>query len=229
MGKRITKLIKYLFLCLIELLYPKRTKCISCNKEIDDELQICENCLKNLTKIHGPCKLPKDNEIGGEVLLYSVFYYSGIVKELIKKFKYFKDFESGETIARLLKDHIEKEKIYFDIMTNVPTSKVSFKARGVDQCEVLCRMISRELDKPYKNLLYRKIEVKEQKRLTVDERKSNMKDVFEIRDKYSIRGKIILLIDDVITTGATVMECKQKLIENGAKSVIILTLCKSYI
>ena len=68
---------------------------------------------------------------------------------------------------------------------------------------------------------------KEQKTLSKDERRINVEGAFKIKDNRDIFNKVVILIDDVMTTGSTINECKKILKNNGAKRIIVLTIAKS--
>ena len=79
----------------------------------------------------------------------------------------------------------------------------------------------------YQNILIKSKNTKSQTELDEKERKENVKNSFKLEKSILIRDKIVLLIDDVYTTGATTEECKKILLNGGAKKVIIITLAKS--
>lgn len=222
MGKRFIEIIRYFFKCLSQVIYPSLNKCLCCREAVGEEQALCASCEKGIRQVQGAYKL-------GNINSYSVAYYSQSMKRLIINFKYGGDFYCGEYLARLLKKKFIEEKLHADLITFVPSSKKALKKRGFNQCEVLAKALSRELNIPYLNTLDRIKDGKEQKRLSREERILNMQEAFKIRNNISIKGKKIILIDDVITTGATLLSCANQLKKNEDAEIIILTVSKSYI
>lgn len=79
----------------------------------------------------------------------------------------------------------------------------------------------------YQNVLIKSKNTVSQTGLNEKQREENVKNSFKIKNKDIIKNKIVLLVDDVYTTGATTHECKKILLENGARKVIIATIAKS--
>ncbi|GKU23331.1 ComF family protein [Clostridium folliculivorans] len=224
MGKRITEIIKYVLECVLEVIYPHSNKCLCCESDTDTE-SICDRCLNNVAYIYGGYYLDKEDK----VKCHSAAYYSGSIKELIINLKYSANFESAEFLAHILYKKMKEEHISGDLITYVPISKASSKKRGFNQCRAIGKELSNLSRIKLVNTLRRSKEVKEQKRLSIDERVENMIGVFEAKTPRDIENKIIILIDDVITTGSTLMSCRDALIKAGAGEVILLTVAKSNI
>ena len=109
----------------------------------------------------------------------------------------------------ILYELIKENKIEAEAIVFIPSSKRALKDRGFNQCEFLAKEISRRSDiKIYKDIIKAK-NIKEQKTLSKEDRIKNVKDAFKIKDKNNIKGKKIILLDDVITTGATLFECEK--------------------
>ncbi|GIM29160.1 phosphoribosyl transferase [Clostridium polyendosporum] len=210
--------------CLLELIYPHKESCLCCEEDISSFL-LCKKCIETISFIKEPYAIEEINDIK----VYSAAYYSGIIKKLIIRFKYKNDFYSGEAISSVLLELIKSRELTGDLITYVPISKSSLKKRGFNQCEVISKFISNEINIPYYGVLERVKEVNEQKRLHIEDRKTNMIGVFKVNRDNVIDNKRIILIDDVLTTGATVLSCYKELMKSGAKEVIILTVSKSNI
>ena len=147
---------------------------------------------------------------------------------IISKFKYNKNFLAGEILSNYMSDFILERLIdKIDIMTFIPSSKASLKSRGFNQCEVLCKYISKKCGIPYKNFLYKVSNSLDQIGLDNMERWDNIKGSFMIKNKKEIEGKRILIIDDVITSGATAFYAAKAIKEVNAEEVFILTVAKS--
>ena len=103
------------------------------------------------------------------------------------------------------------------------------KKRGFNQCEYLAREIAFRNNYKVINTLKKVRETKDQKTLSKKERKENLIGAFEIINKEDILGKKIILIDDVITTGATLREAKKMLKLSGVLQINTLTIARTYI
>lgn len=222
MGQRIVEIIKYSLNCLARIVYPRLNQCFSCRNEIEEDKFICTKCLKGIRKVDSYFYL-------SDIKSYSFAYYSSSIKKLINNFKYNGDFYCGEYLAELLGEKIRDENIEADIITFVPSSKKAFKKRGFNQCEVLAKVLSKNIGIPCVNTLLRVKDGQEQKRLSRDERLLNMEQVFQIIEDLTLENKKILLIDDVVTTGATLVSCCNQLRKYPEIEIIILTVAKSYI
>ncbi len=149
--------------------------------------------------------------------------------ELILNLKYKSDFKSGEVIANLMYKRLKQINISADIITFVPSSKKSYKKRGYNQSEYLARLISKNINIPVAYCLKKDINSKDQIGLNGIERWLNVRDSFKVYNKDYIKNKKIILIDDVLTTGATSFYCANELKKNGAKEIFILTAAKSHV
>lgn len=220
MGKRFADLIKYPINCIFEAIYPHADKCICCGEDSEDV--ICRKCRKNIFLIDNSIKLSEFDEY-----VYPCCYYSYEMKKIILKFKYEADFYAGEELAHMMAQKISRLNIDNALLTYIPSSKSALRKRGFDQCEFLCRKICSEIKVKCKNLLVKSSDVKEQKALSRRERIRNLKNAFMVNEDLS--GRKIILIDDVITTGATLYYAKKALEERGAQKVLLVAVAKSTI
>ncbi|MCR1935150.1 ComF family protein [Clostridium tepidum] len=195
-----------------------------CEKYIED--LICKECFNSI-KCCNDIKIIKKGETCFSA--FPVCYYSGIMMELILNLKYKSDFKSGEVIANLMYKRLKQINISADIITFVPSSKKSYKKRGYNQSEYLARLISKNINIPVAYCLKKDINSKDQIGLNGIERWLNVRDSFKVYNKDYIKNKKIILIDDVLTTGATSFYCANELKKNGAKEIFILTAAKSHV
>lgn len=213
----IQKILKVFLESILELIYPGENYCIICKAE--DCHKICLSCLKSIKKI---------NKIDSDISSYG--YYGGVLKQLILNLKYKKDFSAGDILSDLLSDYI-KDNIEYDnyVLSYIPLSKKSMKKRGFNQCEYIAKKVSEKLNIGVIEILIKYKDTAEQKTLNKHERSNNVKGAFKIKKGTNISSYNIILIDDVITTGSTMMEAYKILQENSAKSIKLLTLAKSTI
>ena len=114
---------------------------------------------------------------------------------------------------------IKKYYSNIDFITFVPISSVRKTKRKFDQSEVLSENISKIINVPLIRTLEKTVDNAEQHNLERSDRVKNILNVYKVVNKENIKGKNILLIDDVCTTGSTLKECAKMLFENGAKTV----------
>lgn len=194
------------------MIYPKSNLCIICKKEGEG---ICAGCKSSI-------KFCNDDEL-------ILGYYTGVIKELILKFKFNKDFNAGDELVKILEEEvIEKINKEF-VLTYIPIGKESLDVRGFNQCEYIVKELAYRNDFKVLNTLKKIKENKVQKYLSKEERIINVKGIYEIINENEVKGKSFILFDDVITTGATIEEGKKTLLKAGAKEIKILTLAKSHI
>lgn len=226
MGKWSDKYIKIIFASLLDLIYPEEERCLHCEKELYNGEYLCKKCFNSIIFCDTPTNIMKENL---SVTCYSAAYYSKVIKDLIIKFKYKHDFSCGNELGRYIVDLIKEAEVKFDLITFVPISEKNYKKRGFNQAEYLANCVGKAFGIEVKECVFRVREVSEQKTLNVEKRWENLKGCFSVKDKKEIENKKILLIDDVLTTGATVFYCASSMMENNANEVIVLTVAKSKI
>ncbi|GLC29350.1 ComF family protein [Clostridium omnivorum] len=226
MGNGIVKFIRFICECVLELIYAGDNKCIICDKDTYNDSCICDICSKKIKFCIESMSIVRDSM---SIITYSAAYYSGIIKELIVGLKYKNDFKCGELLAQYMEDVLKGANFHYDLIVYVPSSRTSLKKRGYNQCRHLAKIIARNQNKPVYNCLKKTMETKDQIGLDGASRWENMIGVFKVVNKNIIKNKKILLIDDVITTGATAFYCAKELTDCGAHEVRVLTAAKSKI
>lgn len=196
---------------VLDFIFPKNPNCILCNE--NEAEGICITCRGSIYK------LPKEDESYG--------IYKGALKELILNFKFLKDFNSGDVLVDLLEEKIQGLEGYY--LTYIPCSKKTLKKRGFNQCEYIAKKLGRRLDMPVVNTLLKVKETSPQKTLRNKERQLNIRGAFEGNNIKLIKNNKFILIDDVITTGATIEEGIRILKKYGANEIKILTIAKSHV
>jgi len=153
--------------------------------------------------------------------------YSGAIREAIHRLKYGHDISLGEALAKPMITSLRKLNWSLDIITSVPLGLVRFEERGYNQATLLARPIALSMSLPFAaHLLSRTRETRTQVGLTVTERQENMVDAFRA-NKRSVRGKNILVVDDVATSGATLNACAKALLDGGALAVYGFSLARA--
>jgi ComF family protein len=137
------------------------------------------------------------------------------------------DFASNELYKRLRRDEELMGTDYSDfIITNVPRNLKTKNLYGFDHAAVLAESLAELMDVRYEKLLKRSLGGKPQKKLDESKRLENVKGRFRAAN-VDIRGARIVLIEDVMTTGATAAECARILKQGGATEIIFLTLART--
>ena len=204
-----------LFETVCNLLFPP--KCLLCRCILDDdELDLCHSC-----RIDTPEYPISRKKLPFVDSWASVWYYEDRVRRSILRYKFYGARSNavgyGRMLAmKLLQLHPEG----FDTLTWVPISRLRKLRRGYDQVELLAHAVGRELDIAPVCLLKKIRNNPPQSGITgTAQRRANVLGVYQIMQPELVHGKRILLLDDVITTGATVGECARVLLTAGAKEV----------
>lgn len=216
---------------ILELLFP--TICPYCNKVInyDNEYGFCEDCKNSIELVVEPREIIRYNE--STVICISPFKYETQVRKAIHGFK-FKGKTSynhmfSKSMYNALVSYCGKDINLYDVVTFVPFSKKQKINRDYNHSMLLAKALANQLNLPCRNLLKKIADNKTQHELKASERVKNVKNVYEVSNVNKVKGKNIILCDDIVTTGSTLKENANKLIYAGAKSVICVTLASAYI
>ena len=142
--------------------------------------------------------------------------------------KIYFDFAIDELYKRLRKEEMLRLDDFSDaIFTNVPRNHKTKSSVGFDHAELMARGVASKMNAEYLPLIHRHLGGRAQKKLDANKRSENVKGIFVFNEKMNIYGKAVVLIDDVITTGATISECVRAIRAGGAKEIIILSLART--
>ncbi|MDD3726049.1 MAG: ComF family protein [Candidatus Ratteibacteria bacterium] len=160
---------------------------------------------------------------------FHIFKYDGPVKDAIHRLKYNRKKYYGKRFALLLNDFIINNKIdNFDVIVPVPLHWKKEFSRGFNQCAIISFYLSKLLKKRYvAGVVIKSKNTPSQTAMGKKERAENVKGSFTVKKECLIRGRKILLIDDVYTSGATTEEVKKVLLRSGAERVIVLTIART--
>jgi ComF family protein len=157
---------------------------------------------------------------------YSFGAYEGTLRKLIQLFKYGKVSSLAKPLGRMLADALPRERVY-DLIVPMPMHWRRRWSRGFNQAELLARVIAGRLNLSVSGAVHRLKATPPQAGLTAAQRRANMSGAFAIRRPDLVRGKRILLVDDVLTTGATAGACARVLKRAGAAKVEVLTVARA--
>ncbi len=156
---------------------------------------------------------------------YSFGAYEAELRELIHLFKYAKIRTLAGPLGKFLAVALPREQAY-DVIVPMPLHIWRRWQRGFNQSELLAREIGRRIHTPVKNLVRRVRYTRPQAGLTNAKRRTNVVRAFRAKNSRALEGSRVLLVDDVLTTGATARACAKALKKAGAGHVTVLTLAR---
>lgn len=231
------KLIKRLGGKIAEMFAPT-SRCLNCGKDVFDETGFCADCAKDVVFNNGKtCKRCGVGIDGAEDYCgncafdkvyfdkaYSVFSYEGAVQKAILSMKFNNMGLYAKVFAKYLVFLSEKYKLEYDLVTFTPMSVKAKRKRRYNQAQLLAGYFCDILDKDALcvETIVKTKETTAQEQLSRTERKTNLVGAYKIN--ADVKGKRVLVIDDVKTTGATLNECAKVLKNAGATTVIGLTV-----
>jgi competence protein ComFC len=157
---------------------------------------------------------------------YSFGFYEDELRKLIHLFKYGRIQTLSAPLGRLLTLALPREQ-NFDVIVPMPLHWHKRWQRGFNQAELLAREIGRRTNAPVRNALRRVRNTASQAGLTSAKRRKNVSGAFQAKRRSKLNGSRVLLIDDVMTTGATAASCARALKRGGASQVTLLTLARA--
>lgn len=217
----------------IALLFPNL--CASCGKSLyKSEHSICTYCSYHLpkTNFHKHNDNPIAKIFWGRIHIHSAAAYynfgkGGKVQHLVHQLKYKGQKEIGVTIGKFYGFDLRKSKMFKTINTiiPVPLHAKRQKKRGYNQSEYFAKGLAQSMKVETDfTTLYKAVSSETQTKKSRFNRWQNVETVFQLKDKKSLQGKHILLVDDVITTGATLEACAQTLMQIPGIKLSIVTI-----
>ena len=200
---------------LSNLLFPP--KCVLCGSLLGkDETDLCRKC-----RIDSPECRKNNLKFSFLDSWAAVWYYDGYIRKSLHRFKFSRARHYAPVYGRFLAMRLQEEyPDGFDVLTWVPVSRWRKFTRGYDQVELLAEAVGRELSMEPVRTLRKNRNNRPQSGISgVEKRRANVLGVYRITDPELVQGKRVLLLDDIITTGATAGECARVLLTAGAKEV----------
>lgn len=226
---------------VIDTLFP--ITCLSCNKESEF---LCEQCSDKLTLVeYQICIICKKPSLGGithpkcfspqcpDQLISFFNYHDELVEKLIIRGKYYFIPSIFELLGKLITNRLKND--FPNLLSPqplalspIPLNKWRLRWRGFNQSEIISEALSKELNLPIYNVLIRTKITRTQKDLKKEDRLKNMESAFTLpkNHKPHVLNHTFILIDDVTTTGSTLLEATKVLKRNGANKVICLTIAR---
>ena len=200
---------------LMELLFPP--KCVLCRKLLKSgEIDLCRECRADAPEYAG-----KKINIRFLDSFAAVWYYEGNVRRSLLRFKFYNARSYSVSYGRILAMRLQREyPDGFDMLTWVPVSRLRKLRRGYDQVELLAKAVGRELGLAPVPTLKKIRNNRPQSRLKDPAaRRANVLGAYRLLEGAAVKGQRVLLLDDILTTGATAGECARVLLSAGAKEV----------
>ncbi len=229
----------------LDLLFPR--PCAQCGGEVAEGREVlCWECRADFRPVVFPfcsvCGNPIEGRMTGDYVCYlckdddrhfdcarSAARFEGVLQHMIHQFKYREALWVESELVDLLQQCFDAhyESLSVDGVVAVPLFHARRRERGYNQAEVLARGLARRLRKPFWGRALKRIRATEtQTHLTAPQRADNVRGAFEVGARRRLAGRSVLLVDDVMTTGATLSECARSLKAGGARSVFVLTLAR---
>ncbi|MFT7687550.1 MAG: ComF family protein [Candidatus Azotimanducaceae bacterium] len=214
--------------------------CILCGNNTGRRIDLCKPCEEDLPRTEHPCwqcglSIPSHQELCGRCLTkppffshcYAAFKYTAPIDILINRFKNQSHLVTGKVLSIVLaKNYVNDHIIFPDFWLPVPLHKDRLKQRGFNQSFEIATFLSDHTRRPICSRLCRRIkQTTDQKTLSAFERATNIKQAFVIDG--SLKGESIGIVDDVITTTATVSELARILREHGAGDIQVVALART--
>jgi competence protein ComFC len=229
---------------LLSLIYPPH--CAICNADTEAGRHLCDACKSSARKITAPfCEICSQQFDGAIDTKFScanchgrAFHFScavagyratGVVREVIHRFKYSSEFHLRHQLAEWLADTLDDERIRavpVDALVPVPLHTRRFREREFNQADALARLLAARTGLKISDCLRRTRYTTTQTRFSRDERIENLRDAFALRKNTGVRDMHLVLVDDVLTTGTTLDECARVLRKAGATSVRAITVAR---
>ncbi|MFA5687861.1 MAG: ComF family protein [Kiritimatiellales bacterium] len=230
---------------MLNMIYPEN--CTGCGINTSAPFRyFCWECLNETPKIEAPfCRLCGDPVFGLVQHDYVCFNcsrekpffdaarsavrYDGVIAGALRDLKYHSALWMVSDLALLIYMCVQAEFFAqkFDVVTAVPLHAARYRARGFNQSAELGRALARRMQLPFRAGLLRRIRsTGTQTGLTAPQRTDNVCGAFKTGIRARVKGRRILLVDDVMTTGATVNACAKALKRNGAALVCVITVAR---
>lgn len=206
---------------LLDIIYPP--VCGICDKI--NKKSLCKKCEIKIK----PYQINEIKKIKNKSFDYQIkiLKYENIIRDKIIDYKFNEKAYLYKTFAKII---LKNKKIYgflkkYDIIMCVPMHIKKKMLRGYNQSELIAKELAKKLqiEKQFNNLVKIK-DTKKQSTLTKEQRKTNLKNAFQIKNSEKVKNKKVILFDDIYTTGSTVNEFSKYLI--GAKKIGVFTLAK---
>jgi phosphoribosyl transferase, competence protein len=221
----------------MSILFPQNLYCISCGEPISikNHMSMCKKCYvkieflynKNISYDVEVMKILEKKYINN---VYMVTVYNDVIKKLIHDIKYNNKTYLAEYFSQILYDCILDKSIEFDYISYVPLHKKRYMYRGYNQVKLICEHLEKMLNKKVVDVSKRIKNTKSLFELSLADRENEMKNAFESIHLDILENKTLLLVDDILTTGATIKNLSENIHKSNKNTKInLLFLSRSSI
>ena len=209
---------------LLDMIYPPR--CAFCRRLLSGrEKGVCRFCRPKLPYVPADGQVQHFRNVDK---CLSPLYYHGNVKDSLHRYKFGGATAYADIYSEFIVKCIDENQISCDSITWVPLSRRRLRKRGYDQAELLAKLIAKHLGQRPVRLLKKLRDTPPQSQTgSAEKRRANIAGAYACLRPERVQGKRILLVDDIVTTGATLSEAAKVLKKAGAKEVICATLARS--
>lgn len=221
---------------LLKLAYPFSPYCLVCDAIIplENDYGICNGCMKKFgwghINIHASDRLREIQKRSFLDSAISCTTYGMYERKLISRLKFGRKTYYARTIGKIMADRVlsddEMAEIYLkvDYLIPVPIHEKKLNERGFNQCNLIAKFFRQKMPEMFEfelknDALFRNRETPPMKNISGYERYVNLEEAFTLNEEIEIKGKSVILLDDVYTTGSTAEHCAIALKEAGAKEV----------
>lgn len=223
---------------LLDLVFPRN--CVACSSHLSSqENHLCINCLLSLPRTQSHIIKTEliERKFWGKINVKNTYSFlkfikKGKVQKILHQLKYQNKPDLAEFIGKWYGQELKEDGLDLDVdlIIGVPLHKDKVKIRGYNQSDYIAKGLSESLNIPYATELMRRNTFTESqtKQGSRFDRFTNIEGVFEIIDKSQIEGKRLALVDDILTTGATLEVAGETLLKAGCKELTIITIASAY-
>lgn len=198
--------------CAGSVRHPPDPVCLFCGAPIEGQHEHCPDCAAERPKYRA---------------LRSWSLFEGPVRNALHRLKYRRDVALGEALVRQLSQYLADLHWPVDLIVPVPLGRKRLDERGYNQVSLIARPLAMAMRIAYApNALVRSHETRSQVGLSRVQRQENVRNAFHARQNR-VNGRIVLLMDDVATTGSTLSSCAEALCEAGARDVFAFTVSRA--
>ncbi len=217
-----TAVLRLLWKQVMDLIFPRRAVCMGCGSMVGCERnELCQSCREKLAQTWiGPYVPVGAQEVDGAAFVST---YEGPAGSLVRRLKYGGVYLLADMMGNQLARSVSLMGLGKDVLvTCVPMHPRRLRRRGQNHARLLALVVARELGMEYRDLLVRVRNTPQQARLDRKSRNKNLKGAFAVDEQCcSVAGRDVLIIDDVFTTGATMIECVRTLRSAGVEKTYL--------
>lgn len=204
---------------VLDLIFPPR--CVCCGRVASPGQQVCAACGGSTPPAFWVGRMVH-LQTGNTFLCMAPDVYGGNHRKAMIRFKFYGQRKSARYFAERMLHQLQAEEVLeqIDAIACVPLSAQRLQHRGYNQSQLLAQELCRLTKIPYVEALEKVADNREQHKLHRADRQQNVLGVYAVKNAQAVQGKRLLLVDDIMTTGATLQECAAQLVLAGAGQIL---------